>query len=560
MKSKGIIALVFAAILLAIGASIGIADNESSFITANPHVDGTVSLECANSSNNCNGFSAKEYVWLNGASLGHGLNNDGTYFFAVLEPGGQGDPNDGSENNLSDDFDSYANRTFEVLDGALSAYSGTHWLDSGKNESLEGETIPNGLPPYLNLFPYADTPNPGGVYLLAVCSLANGYPVDPNDCKYESFKVTSTTSNDSFFLSGTVFEDMYADGVRDAIDVGLKNQRIAISGIGLDGSAIDAEVKTDVNGYWEFQNQGLLGFGAQILASVDLSLCQESEPGWMRSYPGGDGCHHLSLSSPSLTANPNLNFGSWRPVEITACKEKNNKGEKEPQAGWLVSVTNNEGSIDSQVTDSKGCYTWTGLTPGFTYSVSLDAAPDGQLEEPLVFQFSRAKSGDQLLHTFSTAPEGCTPGFWQSGNAGGSIGGKWLWNTDQDINWVAAGGQNWNPYIWTTPFNSFFPSYAPLGNIDMLTLIENGGGLEDYQQAARDLVAAWLNVSWGMQYPYSTDLLTAMWNYAIETEDFRTLHIILDAANNAHLAGGNCPIDAKNEELGNKTYLPVIIR
>ena len=43
----------------------------------------------------------------------------------------------------------------------------------------------------VQLAPYDDTTNPGGVYILAICSLGDGsnYPVDPRDCKYDAFKV-----------------------------------------------------------------------------------------------------------------------------------------------------------------------------------------------------------------------------------------------------------------------------------------------------------------------------------------------------------------------------------
>jgi hypothetical protein len=98
----------------------------------------------------------------------------GKYFFAVLAPGNQPTPNDGTPKNLSDDYDKYTNRTFTVKNGKLSTYSGSHSFD----KSL------------IRLFPYADTPNNGGVYILAICSLANGYPVKASDCKYDEFKVT----------------------------------------------------------------------------------------------------------------------------------------------------------------------------------------------------------------------------------------------------------------------------------------------------------------------------------------------------------------------------------
>jgi hypothetical protein len=125
------------------------------FTTVNESVDGTGHCKNGNPNTNCNIYDGKQYVWLNGgpsvAYVG-----DGTYFFAVLDPGGQADPNDGAAKNLSDDYDAYTNRRFSVSGGTVS-YSGSHDFNGNK----------------IRLMPYADTTNPGGVYILAICSLAD---------------------------------------------------------------------------------------------------------------------------------------------------------------------------------------------------------------------------------------------------------------------------------------------------------------------------------------------------------------------------------------------------
>jgi hypothetical protein len=144
------------------------------FTTVNESVDGTGHCKNGNPNVNCNIYDGKEFVWLNGGPSAAYV-GDGAYFFAVLDPGGQADPNDGAVKNLSDDFDAYTNRTFTVSGGTVS-YSGSHDFDSNK----------------IRLMPYADTDNPGGVYIMAICSLADSYPVDPSDCKYDAFKVQPT--------------------------------------------------------------------------------------------------------------------------------------------------------------------------------------------------------------------------------------------------------------------------------------------------------------------------------------------------------------------------------
>ena len=181
LRTIGAFLLVIAMLVITVGQAASVSG--ASFTTYNAHVDGPGKDVCKNSAINCNIYGAKEYVWLNGGPAANGLGPDGDYFFAVLEPGGQPNPNDQggvADKNLSDDFDAYTNRTFTVTDGEVSAYSGDHWLDSGQKESNPDQK-PNGLPPYIRLFPYSDTTNPGGVYILAICSLGEGYPVEPRD-------------------------------------------------------------------------------------------------------------------------------------------------------------------------------------------------------------------------------------------------------------------------------------------------------------------------------------------------------------------------------------------
>jgi hypothetical protein len=149
------------------------------YTTVNAAVDGDGKCKNGSPTINCNIYVGKPYVWLNGGPTGNKLGPDGQYFFAVLAPGGQPNPNDGGKWNLSDDFDTYQNRTFTVTNGEISGYGGTHDFDAAAR--------------LLRLYPYADSPNQGGVYIMAVCSIGDGtkYPVDPSSCKYDAFKAPS---------------------------------------------------------------------------------------------------------------------------------------------------------------------------------------------------------------------------------------------------------------------------------------------------------------------------------------------------------------------------------
>jgi hypothetical protein len=150
---------------------------------------------------NCNIYFSKDFVWLSGGPGPSDL-ADGTYFFAVLVPGGQNNsPNDGGDLNLSDATadlpagtagagDSYLNRVFTVSGGVIS-YAGSHGYDATRH--------------MIRLMPYDNTTNPGGEYDMAVCQLGapvvdgnnvvtgyDGYPADPSQCKYDNFKVDET--------------------------------------------------------------------------------------------------------------------------------------------------------------------------------------------------------------------------------------------------------------------------------------------------------------------------------------------------------------------------------
>src|SRR5512138_322083 len=168
-------------------ASPAAAVGGAAFTTVDQAVDGAGHCANGNPRVNCNIYDVKESVWLKGGPASAVLKPDGQYFFAVLAPSGQPSANDGTQKNLSDDYDTYQNRTFTVSGGKVSAYSGSHWFDSGAHALGPAD----GKAPFIRLFPFADTPNQGGVYILAICSLAKGYPVKAKDCKFDQFKVAS---------------------------------------------------------------------------------------------------------------------------------------------------------------------------------------------------------------------------------------------------------------------------------------------------------------------------------------------------------------------------------
>ena len=234
MRRLLLLAAVTAVACVLIAPTAG-AVSGAGFTTVNTAVDGNGHCKNGNPAVNCMQYDGKEFVWLNGGPAANGLGPDGQYFFAVLAPGGQPNPNDGGAKNLSDDFDAYTNRTFTVTNGEVSAYAGTH----------------DATVPLIRLFPYADTTNNGGVYIMALCSLGDGYPVAPRSCKYDAFRVQKTAPKVESMLSGRKYLDANKNGQLDAGEVGLKNWTITITGT--DGT--NTSVKTDANGDWSYTTQ-----------------------------------------------------------------------------------------------------------------------------------------------------------------------------------------------------------------------------------------------------------------------------------------------------------------
>lgn len=187
------------------------------YTSVNETVDGTGTCANGNPNVNCNIYEAKQYVWLNGGPTA-GAVGDGDYFFAVLAPSGQADANDGSAENLSDDFDTYQNRSFSVT-GSTVTYGGTHDFDGTK----------------IRLFPYEDTPNPGGVYILAICRISDPsvYPVEPSDCKYDAFKIKSEECPDcdpESNLEVIKWYDANTDGIRDGSEAVITGWQVFVNG------------------------------------------------------------------------------------------------------------------------------------------------------------------------------------------------------------------------------------------------------------------------------------------------------------------------------------------
>lgn len=201
---------VAVAVLALVVVPLALADATNSTTDPGQTVGGQTSGNCVRPSAatpvNCNEYAQKQDVFLNGSPS---KSDSGTYFFAVLVPGGQPDPNDGSFKNLSDTTcdpyagcpgptnqtdgtpipsgDATSNREFSVDSLGNITNLGNHVFDANGNGGKGS----------LSVYPFDDTTNNGGVYILAVCKISDSQntqaiavpTVKGSDCKYDAFKV-----------------------------------------------------------------------------------------------------------------------------------------------------------------------------------------------------------------------------------------------------------------------------------------------------------------------------------------------------------------------------------
>jgi hypothetical protein len=185
---------------------------------------------CLNGANpngiNCNAYDRKEHVYMSGGP-NHPTNglSDGSYFFAVLTPGSQlAGFLDGANGNLSDTTvggtvgdngtgDLVGNRTFTITNHEIT-YDGSH----------EPGTTNNGRAA-IALFPFDDTDNHGGVYVLAICATT---ATDPSQCKYDAFRIKQGDDpTPQFpFAHGGKYYDANLNGQWDGGEVGIANWQI----------------------------------------------------------------------------------------------------------------------------------------------------------------------------------------------------------------------------------------------------------------------------------------------------------------------------------------------
>ena len=157
-------------------------------------------------------------------------------------------------------------------------------------------------------------------------------------------------------ISGTKFNDLNENGVKDTGEPGLSGWTINISGVA-SGSAV-----TDGNGDYSFTN---LEGGTYTISEVQQS-------GWMQTLPASSGSYSVSITSGGPITGKD--FGNFQLGSISGTKydDQNGNGIREGGesglSGWKIRLLRGITQIDSMITDVNGNYSFSNLTAG-TYTV-----------------------------------------------------------------------------------------------------------------------------------------------------------------------------------------------
>jgi len=151
-------------------------------------------------------------------------------------------------------------------------------------------------------------------------------------------------------ISGTKFNDVNGNGVKENGENGLQNWEIKLSGAKTDS------VFTDANGNYSFAN---LSFGDYIVSEVNQN-------GWLQTLPSTPSTYTLSIVSGSIYATKD--FGNFKLGTISGMKYNDNNGNGQRDNGenglinWKIKLSG--AKMDSTLTDESGNYSFSNLMSG----------------------------------------------------------------------------------------------------------------------------------------------------------------------------------------------------
>ncbi|MCA1833707.1 MAG: hypothetical protein LC750_13455, partial [Actinobacteria bacterium] len=379
--------------------------------------------------------------------------------------------------------------------------------------------------------------------------------------------------------TGVKFNDLDADGTKDAGEPGLNGWSIeAYRDVDASGtlSAGDTLAETGTTAT-------LLGVDGTYTLSLTPGkyvVCEVQQAGWIQSYPatGGQcssdaalGANGYAITLTSHQLDAGNDFGNYQNATKTGVKfnDLNANGVKdagEPGLnGWVINAYKDvdaSGTLSAGDTFDSTNTTATVATVDGTYSLSLKPGkyiicevmqttwvqtyPSGTACASnstlgaagwaITLTSGQLDADNNFGNTQPPSGQGCTPGFWQGGL------GVTLWNQANDPQWTSHGGAGTNPFTTSTLFNSFFTPTSKTAGKTMLQIVGSGGGSDWYNKVARDVIAAYLNASFGLtQFPYTTAQISAAWTNAVtgsqQMQKLQALHDQLAPANQL-----GCPI------------------
>lgn len=287
MLRAGILVLIALLLPLTVFATVG----GAGFTTFD-----VVQQGCLDSPNgvDCNNYTAKNKVYMSGGPTAAGL-TDGCYYFSVLVPGFQnGGFIFGAVGNLSDTVvpagatpgdvgggDSNGRRTFRVTNHLITYPDTT--CDPASGGHATG-VQPNTGKLIIQLSPYDDTSNAGGVYILAICRKG---ATSPSQCKYDAFRVAPIPPPDT--VIACKYYDTNVDGAFDGLDFPLSGWPMTISPV--DGAAEPMTQATDSQGCVTWTNLSDGTYTVTESAPVQLN--------WFNSDPGPNGTPLVAPTGPS---------------------------------------------------------------------------------------------------------------------------------------------------------------------------------------------------------------------------------------------------------------------
>jgi hypothetical protein len=231
-------------------------------------------------------------------------------------------------------------------------------------------TITNGVFPLVQLCPFADTPNEGGVYKVWLTPAGQYKPEEngewegfwgfiPDDCKTDNFKVVAEETLPSY-LTVRKFEDCDADGVWDQDELEIEGWFVDITSPAGATTRYYTPVEIPVSaGEW--------------------TITEVVKPGWMPTTPTT-----VVLSIPDIPGQTyEVVFGNIPLSSISGGKFKDcdadgvwDEGEVGIE-GWKIYLTGTDikgNAVAAETTtDAGGLFTFAGLLPG-VYTVTEDTS------------------------------------------------------------------------------------------------------------------------------------------------------------------------------------------